>query len=842
MAKVGGSYASVVLGVSEQVAQDRRPGQHTEQVNMISDPVRGLSRRWGTTWVDEKLLGALDYNAFAADHATMREYSFTFNSVEYTLLYHDRPTGAGQNQFMYLFNKTTGKFRPITWQSGSGLLTTLINGGVSAVCNVGAYLYIAGNGIIPTKVDTLPWADANNQRYAAVWIRGGGYSRTYTIKLYRTNGTTVTASYTSLASSYPNTLNTSDIAFSDPEYQKKINDRVNDYNSQVTKWIGQAAASITPENIAAQLAASLNSQSVSAAAIGGTVVIDHPGIVDVSTDDSADGSTMIAVGNEVSSVDKLSTLHLVGKIVRVRPKGAQQKEAYYMRAYAKNNGATGWQEVIWREAPGAVQTPASMWAFGYISNDQLYVAENPAGLNAIAPIPGAVHPPFKANEVGDGASCPVPNFYGKVVTLLTVFQDRLIVGSGGTVNASRPGDYLNFFRHSVLNVQDDDPVEMYAYGAEGDILRSSVIFDRNLILFADQKQYAISGSSVLTPRTPNISVMSSHEDATQVDPVSSGNLVFYAKQREGRTSMHQLQVGQLQTSPESYEVTQQLDTYLKGKPAQIVALTSPNTICLRVENTGSDVYVYNYIDTPAGQERLFDSWSTWRYHTALGTVCGMSPYKGELYVFTLRRAAGQLYLVADKQSLSTELAPRPYMDSMRPYVGRTGWHAAYTPTSDLSVALGNTHYSFLFGDSLNNAARFFGQIPDGQASAWVGAVADAWVTPTNPFMRDQNGKALVDGRLTLTQVTLTLATTGGVTVRVKTPNSDKVWTDFISRVMGAKDNIIGKQPLYTGNLVAGIGAEVRECDYSLSAQTWQPLTLTAIGWTGQIFTRVRRAG
>jgi len=45
MAKVSGSYASVVRGVSEQVPQDRRPGQHFEQVNMISDPVRGLARR-----------------------------------------------------------------------------------------------------------------------------------------------------------------------------------------------------------------------------------------------------------------------------------------------------------------------------------------------------------------------------------------------------------------------------------------------------------------------------------------------------------------------------------------------------------------------------------------------------------------------------------------------------------------------------------------------------------------------------------------------------------------------------------------------------------------------------
>ena len=55
--KASGSYASLVHGVSEQVPQQRKPGQVTEQVNLIADPVTGLTRRHGSRWQAEKAMG-----------------------------------------------------------------------------------------------------------------------------------------------------------------------------------------------------------------------------------------------------------------------------------------------------------------------------------------------------------------------------------------------------------------------------------------------------------------------------------------------------------------------------------------------------------------------------------------------------------------------------------------------------------------------------------------------------------------------------------------------------------------------------------------------------------------
>lgn len=843
MSKVEGSYASVVLGVSEQVAQDRRSGQHEEQVNMISDPVRGLARRWGTTFDAQTWRSTGTASQMAAEYARMREYSFFINGVEYTLIYRPFASSSSAEHAFLCYCKDTKTFIPVSIQAGSALLNAIVTGGVSAVVNVGRYLYIAGNTVTPSMQVTDQYGNQANKQRLVCWVKSGAYSRTFSITLYRADGSSVSASYKTKPSAYPTALDTSDIKYykadgttPDPEYQKKINDRVNAYTSAVTAYIGEAAADITPENIAEKLRAALAAQNVNCGTRGGTVVMDDSQYIELTVDDGGDGSLMIGVGNEVNSPDKLSVIHRVGKVVRVRPMGASSKTSYYLQAYAKSNAGDSWQEVIWRESAGVQFMPTSMFAFAIIHNSTLYMVDNPANF----PAGTGTHPGFTPNVVGDGASNPAPNFFGSKITMMSVFQDRLLIGSDGTVSLSRPGDYLNFFRQTVLSVKDDDPVEMYSYGAEGDVLRSSVMFDRDLVIFGDKKQYSISGRAVLTPSLPNISVLSSHEDSTQAYPVGSGNFVFYGKQREGRTSVHQLQVGQLNESPESYEVTQQLDTYLVGRPAQIIALTSPNTLVFRTESVSSDLYVYNYIDASGTGERLFDSWSRWRFNPVLGSVFAVSAHKGELLIFTLRQGNSGLCVVADRQNLSTELAPRPYMDSMVQYTNLSGhWHID-VDASLLDVAIGKGHTAFLFGDHLSNVSTLTAQIPDSAPYLWVGATPDSYVTCTNPFLRDKNDKAVTSGRLTITKVVPSFADTPTVRCIVATRTAVTQEDKDFSRILGDSDNLIGVQPLPTTTWGITVGREAREYSLTLKAHQWMPFTITALSWTGQLFLRTRQ--
>lgn len=220
----------------------------------------------------------------------------------------------------------------------------------------------------------------------------------------------------------------------------------------------------------------------------------------------------------------------------------------------------------------------------------------------------------------------------------------------------------------------------------------------------------------------------------------------------------------------------------------------------------------------------------------------MSAHNGTAIIFTMRQAEANLVIVADKQSVNTELAALPYIDSMRRSdLAVDGWHSATAPGL-LSVAVDRTSDYFLLGTQFDQLAELTDQITVTPSQLWVGAVSTAYVTPTNPYVRDSNGKAVLSGRLTLNQVKPSVTKTSGLVASVTTVNGDITTTDFGGRVLGLSSNLIARQPSPTTQLTVGVGREVRECSYTFTSKDWLPMTVTAIEWTGQYFNRVRRAG
>lgn len=852
MAKVSGSYQSVVRGVSEQVPQDRRPGQHYEQVNMISDPVRGLARRHGSIMQDEEVVAAYDeatHTKWLADTAQHKVFTFFVGGVEYDIIYRSKADSQalGSSTFAFAFNKTTKQIMPVVLGSST---TDLVAGGVSAIVNVGKYIFLAGNTVVPSYTSFDKWNATANRQKQAVWIRGGAYAKTYSVTITKAaDGTKITKSYKTKSSSYQGTLTTSDILTSDPDYQKKVNDRVYAYQTAVTQWIGQAAEDITPENIAEQLRLLFAADGIVCGRSGGTLWFDDPVYNECAAEDGGDGTLIRAVGGEVTNTDMVSIIHYAGKIVKVRPKKNNGSDALYLLAVAKDGASTGWAEVTWKECAGYEMTPTSIFGLGTVVSNTLYIGGTPAELASMS---GDATPAFKKNEVGDDITCPLPYFMGKKIDYLGLFQDRLILGSGATLFFSRPGDYFNWFRASVLSQQDNDPMELYALGSEDDTIKTSTTYDRDLLLFGKRKQYTVNGRQPLTPKTGNIVIMSSHEDAVDAEPVNSGNFVFYAKSRNGITSIHQIQVGQLVDSPESFAISQQLDRYIKGTPVEILAVTSPNTVLIRTTDKRNVLYTYAYLDTSSGSERLFDSWSRWEWNSVVGDIIGMSRQNGDIFVYLLREGLDKdgnhkVWFGCDRFVLDTSISPHPYVDSLR------ATSSVLTPTANSFISTESDFGDFVrvaygqdvptksfIGTDMDHVDTFLEQYPTAPSETYTGVNFDAFVTPTNPYIRDQQGKAIVVGRLTIGRVNITMADSAGLYVDMTTANGTVRVTDFSGRLLGRSTNLVGRTPIVSTSISAPIGKETREFTYTVSARSWLPLTVTAIEWVGQYFNNARR--
>jgi hypothetical protein len=931
--KVDGSLGSLVQGVSQQTASRRRSGQHGEQRNMISDPVRGLARRHGTIWQAEKDLGLDNAKAAAnrADVASFRSFDYTASGRDLTVLYRSAAKVSGSDTPpVVVYDKTNKQFLTVVRNSTDALLDTLSAGGVSAMAAVGKYLLLAGNTITPSGTSTAKWSTAANQAKTVLWVRGGAYKRKYSVTVTKASTAQLSFNYETPAASYPGTLDTSGVpvltedpaggtqadsetayitlanlqvhtlywkdfgptsltgtkagaamtntypadpsatthfywapdaptvtfhnsnigaqditlsythrkAISNPAYAQLVGDLTNAYSSAVTQWIGTAAAAIQPEAIAEELKAAAIAAGLSGTTrVGPNLVFDTDpsidGVIDITFNDGGDGTLLKGVANKLQSVADLTDSHHVGKVVKVSPNNGA--DVFYMRAEAKNASITsGVTEVRWVEGAGIERTITGALVYGVADGSSFYLAGSATLLNAIL---AGTHPEYVANTVGDDDTSPMPYFVGRKITYLGIMQDRLLVGSGATIRASRPGDYLNFFRTSVLTVTGNDPFEVLSQGNEDDVIRSSVLYDRDLILFG-QRQYVISGRLALTPTSVNMPVASSHKGADVCPPVAAGGLIFYAKKGLQATTVHQIEPGRNPESPESFPTSSQLDKYMLGNPVELHPISQPSTLIVRTTGARNTLFVYSYLDS--SQERKQDCWHRWDYAEALGPIIGTSTVDEGLLVFTLRHSdigALKQFAVADLQPLESELSSYPYLDSLQ-YTAAVSSSRTLASTAGWDVAFDNSSVRFLLGAHLEDREALEEDFPDG-TGLMLGMPHTAEWVPTNPFLRDSNGKSLTTGLLTVTKLVLSFSDSSGFDSIVTFQGVPTTYR-FNGRILGDPENVIGREPVTRGKHTVVIGRDSTKYTQSIRARKWLPLNITEVDWVGQSFHRPQR--
>jgi hypothetical protein len=638
------------------------------------------------------------------------------------------------------------------------------------------------------------------------------------------NSTTVAATYT----------HTKTVA--NANYTKAVADITNTYNTAVTKWIGDAAKAIQPENIAESLKTAATTAGLSGVTRHNATVV-FTDVKDITFSDSGDGELLKGLANTTSAVSELTDEHFVGKVVKISPTG---RESFYMKATAKNPAiTTGVTEVRWVEGASIDRTINSALCYGVADGTSFYMASSATLLNAILP---GDHPTYAPATVGDDDTSPMPYFVGRKISYLGVFQDRLLVGAGAVLRASKTGDYLNFFRSSVLTVTGDDPFEMLSQGSEDDTLRYSVLYDRDLILFG-KRQYAVSGRVPLTATSANMPVMSSHLGADDAHPRAAGGLIFYAKQGQSAASVHQIEPGRNPESPESFSTSSQLDKYLTGDPVELTVVSKPSTVLVRTSGARNTLFVYTYLDN--NETRRQDCWHRWDYAAALGPILGTTVVRQGVLVFTLRHGADvngtqKWWAVCDLQTFDGQLDTMPYLDSMRPYasiVSSPG--SSHVNNAGLSAAFDSSSSSFLLGAaSLSDVAQLVADLPSATGLT-AGYQFDSYWEPTNPAVRDVNGKAQKTGRLTVTKLLVSFEDSSGFNSIVTFQRADTTYR-FNGRILGDPNNVISQVPVTVGVHSVVIGRASREYVQRIHALTWLPLNLTSIDWEGQSFHRPQR--
>lgn len=187
------AYKSLLQGVSQQLAQERLPGQLSAQVNMLSDPVTNLRRRHG---------------------AVMRA-SWAWPGADYLHLLTWFVDVAGSRIHVYL-NTLSGQiqvldenYTVVATLAGGAYLTSSDARNIRA-SSVGNEFFLCNVSVKPTVVYGNTAMDPSKAGF--FYIAAGAFSKEYNITATWNSGS-VTASYTT-----PSGAGAGDAALATPEY------------------------------------------------------------------------------------------------------------------------------------------------------------------------------------------------------------------------------------------------------------------------------------------------------------------------------------------------------------------------------------------------------------------------------------------------------------------------------------------------------------------------------------------------------------------------------------------------------------------------------------------------
>ena len=173
------------------------------------------------------------------------------------------------------------------------------------------------------------------------------------------------------------------------------------------------------------------------------------------------------------------------------------------------------------------------------------------------------------------------------------------------------GEFLNWFRPTVLNLLDTDPIDVTVSTNRVSILKHALPFSESLLIFSDQTQFILNSAEFLSPLDISLNVTTEFEADLGTTPVGAGRYVFFASPGGAFSTIREFY---LQTDTEvkdATDITGHVPRYIVGNIKQMSASSNYNMLCLITDDSASSktMWVYGYYWN--GQNKVQSSWSKW---------------------------------------------------------------------------------------------------------------------------------------------------------------------------------------------------------------------------------------
>lgn len=552
--------------------------------------------------------------------------------------------------------------------------------------------------------------------------------------------------------------------------------------------------------------------------------------------DTKNNGNMSVVTETVQDFEDLPTRAPDGYVVKVRGDEGSSKDDYYVEFVSDNTGFAldrgNWEECV---APNiAFKIDEMSMPLGMVR-----LSDGNFEVRTLV---------WDDRTAGDLVSNTQPSFIGYSINDMYLFKGRMGLVADTNVILSESREFYNYFRTTVTQVLDSDPIDIAASHARVSILRHAIPFDKTLLLLADQTQFRLEGGEILTAATASADPTTEYEASITCSPIAVGNNIYFVANHGAHSTMLEYYVQENSAGDDAADVTAHVPRYIPAGISKLAG-SSNNNFIAACTGDSSDIFVYRFYI--ADRDKIQSAWVKWNFGEGIvldiecvasdlylliqypdgyytvsipledgysDEIIGASSY-GKRMIYHLDRRLTEAQIVGsvyDRATNKTTItlpyetdANERYMLVQREYVGQSAGTVAQGLTrvtaTTMTVNGDYTAKYFYFGQRYTSTIRFSPFFVREQAASGGSTVTQ-------------------EGRLTLNKINLTHTGTGTYNI-VTTPGHAAASTyTFTGKTTGSF--LIGGLPLQDGEFSATILGENKTSNVTVNTDSFLPATFT----------------
>lgn len=811
---------SLLNGVSQQAPTVKDKSQGDLQENGYSDPVRGLKKRPGTQHV-AKLSDSSYSSTFI--HPIRRSGTETFIAV-FT------GTGSTASDLVKIFDASDGTAKTVNIldatdnviTSGSTfneIKTYLTDGNPNTAftaTTVADFTYLVNKNKVVAKSSTV--TSARNPE-ALVYVRGGDYANTYTIelKLASQSAFTVVGKVTTTKSNE----SSGEANIATDKIAKALTDgtafgNVVNNNTTGVGTIEEDLGNILGSGVWANLSATVSGSVIH--------ITSSSGDFDIRVTDSRSNGFIQAFKDSTLRFAELpgaGPANAKDMIIKITGDNSKFADDFYVKLTDETKGiyeetvATGLQNSL---------DPSTM---------PLQIIKETNGTFSIKQASWA------SRVAGDDDSNPFPSFVGSTLSDIFFHQNRLGVLSEESVIFTEAGKFLNWFRPTVLNLLDTDPIDVTVSTNRVSLLKHALPFSESLLIFSDQTQFILSSAEFLSPLDISLNVTTEFEADLDTTPVGAGRYVFFASPGGAFSTIREFY---LQTDTEvkdATDVTGHVPRYIAGGVKQMIASSNYNMLCLITDDSASSktLWIYSYYWN--GQNKVQSSWSQWKFDADILAITFVQDD-----IFMVVQRSNKVYLekvqLSQDESVGATTSEHEILLDRRVKItsnsNLTNFDTVYYGDGSSLKYIDKTGNTLSASDAGNLVLSTSNPIYVGQSFTFKFQFSEIIV--------GQGQKPQTISRLQLRNMTLNFANTGNFTARVTHTNRITEDTDdklFTGRKVSQASNKTNQTSIIgSGSFKVPLLGNSKNIKLELLSESHLPCEFQSAEWEGFYHIRSRR--